>query len=85
MKHTYCKPYNAGLASETPAVEKRLARLLDALSDEINSNICERHNGASNIVDDVYNFKLLLLEKLRADGWEARVPGNRFRVKSLAS
>ena len=84
VKHTYCKPWNAGLASATKAVEKRLGKLLDALSDEINSNICD--NGDYNyesIVEDVFNFKLQLIEKLREDGWEVKVPKNSFKVRSL--
>lgn len=35
----FCKPQNAGLASATPAVEKRLGRLLTAMDTEINANI----------------------------------------------
>lgn len=64
MGKPYCKPWNAGLDSETPAVCKRLARLLDALASEINSNICE---GA--IVDDVAQFAHELRDKLRSEGW----------------
>ena len=60
----YCTPWNAGLASETKAVCRRLSRLIDSLNDEINANIAE-----GEIVNDVWQFKTKLIEKLRAEGW----------------
>lgn len=60
----YCKPWNAGLASETSAVCKRLSRLLDALHNEVNQNIAE---GA--ICDDLREFSFSLQTKLEAEGW----------------
>jgi hypothetical protein len=79
MKHTYCNPYNAGLASETGAVARTLGKLLDELG-HINSYIVE---GA--IRDEVYNFRALLIDKLRKDGWEVKCPKNNFRVREIKS
>lgn len=72
----YCKPWNAGLASTTPAVGKRLGRLLDALYDEINPNVV---NGP--IAQELADFRFSLIEKLKADGWDIKIPGNRYIVK----
>ena len=75
-KKPYCKPWNAGLASETGAVARRLGRLIDALSDEINSNICD-----GEIVEDCRRFRARLIERLEAEGWFGTYDGgNRFRV-----
>lgn len=62
-KKPYCRPWNAGLASETPAVARELARLFDAL-DCINSNVVE---GA--ILDDVQNARRTIWDALEAEGW----------------
>ncbi len=78
MTNRYCKPWNAGLASETPAVARRIGRLLQALDAEINANICE---GA--IVDDVRAFRLDLCTKLERDGWTFSYDGdNRMKVRA---
>lgn len=37
----YCRPNEAGLASEAAAVAKRIARLLDAMHNEVNGFIVE--------------------------------------------
>lgn len=63
-KEMYCRPWNAGLASETPAVQRRLARLIDALDSEINPNICE-----GTIVDEIRAFRRELVKNLEAEGW----------------
>ena len=74
----YCKPWNAGLASETPAVCRRLGRLLTALDTEINSNICE-----GKIVNDLWNFRCDLVAKLEAEGWTMSYNGgNRLKVRA---
>ena len=76
-KKPYCKPWNSGLASETSAVCRRLGRLFDSLADEINSNIAE-----GQIVEDVYNFRYELLQKLRAAGWTFSYGnGNKLKVR----
>lgn len=74
----YCDPWNAGLASETPAVCRRLGRLLQALHNEINSNIVR---GAIN--DDLRNFSLQLQSKLENDGWSFSYDGgDRLKVRA---
>jgi hypothetical protein len=73
----YCKPWNAGLASETPAVCKRIGRLLTALDTEITSNVVE---GA--IVDDIRAFRFAIMQKLEADGWSLSYDGSdRMKVR----
>ena len=47
----YCKPWNAGLASETGAVCRRIGRLFDALDLELTSNVVD-----GPIVDDIRAF-----------------------------
>lgn len=66
----YCKPWNAGLASETKAVERRLARLLRALKDEVNDQIVKP--GEGTVADAVYNFRCTVIENLRASGWTVK-------------
>ena len=80
MSDRYCKPYCAGLDSETKAVEKRIGRLLEALAVQINSNIAQ---GA--IVDDIRWFRLSLMDKLEKDGFEFTMPesGSRPKVTDL--
>jgi len=80
MKHTYCNPQNAGLASEPQAVRKRLGKLLDALADHINSNIAQGQ-GPGTISYDLLNFRYELIQKLKADGYEVSCPGNNMRVR----
>lgn len=60
----YCEPWNAGLASSTPAVNRRLARLLDALGNEINSNVAR-----GPIVEDIRALSVKIREGLEADGY----------------
>jgi hypothetical protein len=62
-KPRYCKPWNAGLASEPRAVGRTLGRLLDAIG-EVNENLVE-----GQVIEDCRALKLCLLENLRADGW----------------
>lgn len=73
----YCKPQNAGLASETSAVCKRLGRLFDALDSEITSMVVE-----GEIIEDVRAFRFALMTKLEADGWTMSYDGGeRFKVR----
>ncbi len=77
MTKAYCVPWNAGLASETPAVCRRLGRLLAALHNEINSNIVQ---GA--ICNDVRDFSLTLQSKLESEGWSFSYDGgDRLKVR----
>lgn len=71
----YCRPWEAGLDSETAAVCRRLGRLLTALDVEITPNVVE---GA--IVDDVRRFRLELVTRLEADGYTLSYDGG-SRVK----
>jgi hypothetical protein len=74
----YCKPWNAGLASETPAVCRRISRLFDALDSEITSNVVQGH-----IVDEIRDFRYRLLTKLEAEGWSLSYDGgNKFKVRA---
>jgi len=62
-KKPYCKPWNAGLASETPAVARAIGKLFDAL-DSINANIVD-----GQILDDIQKARLTLMDRLEAEGW----------------
>jgi hypothetical protein len=64
MAPTYCKPSEAGLASEGNAVARRLGRLLSALGNEINNFVV-----SGDIEREVWEFKCQLIDKLKADGW----------------
>jgi hypothetical protein len=59
----YVKPCNAGLASESRAVGRRIAKMLDGLGS-LNRFICE-----GEIESDCWEFRTALIEKLRASGW----------------
>lgn len=62
-KLSYCVPNEAGLASEAGAVGRRIARLLNALGD-LNRWICE-----GKLEQDCYDFRVKIIEQLRAEGW----------------
>lgn len=64
MSKPYCTPWNTGLASETPAVARRLARLVESLDNEITSNVV-----SGEIVEDVHALAVTLRQKLDAEGW----------------
>lgn len=73
----YCKPWNAGLASETSAVCKRIARLMEALDSELTSNVVK-----GEIVEDIRQFRFALMNKLEAEGWSLSYDGgNRMKVR----
>ena len=72
----YCKPWNAGLQSETRAVGRRLGRLLDSLADEINPNIA-----SGPIVEELVEVRFKIIRSLTADGWIITIPNNRYIVK----
>jgi len=69
MIPTYCKPSEAGLASEGRAVARRLSRLLTSLGNEINNFVV-----SGDIEREVWEFKCQLITRLKADGW--RVEAN---------
>lgn len=74
----FCRPWNAGLASETPAVERRLGRLLTALDTEINAHIVE-----GSIVNRLWEFRYQLCKDLEADGWTMSYDGgDRVKVRA---
>lgn len=76
-KKPYCKPHNAGLASETGAVCRRLSRMLTGLDVEINAWIVE---GA--ILDDIRTFRLQVMERLEREGWTMSYNGgDRLKVR----
>lgn len=76
----YAVPQNAGLQSTDQACGKKLANLIDTLST-INENIfCNpglphcfyysEENKGHSVSCDAQLFKVYLIEKLRAGGWE---------------
>jgi hypothetical protein len=75
----YCWPLCSGLDSEPKAIEQRLARLLMALDQEINSNVV-----SSAIVNDVKNLRNTITAHLKADAWTMTYAGaiGRLRVKA---
>lgn len=72
---TYCVPNEAGLASEARAVGRRLGALLDALGD-VNEWIIER----GELTEELWNAKVRLIERLKADGWRITIPKNNYKV-----
>lgn len=74
----YCRPWNAGLDSETPAVCRRLGHLIAALHDEINNNIVQ-----GEICDELRSFSYSLQTKLENEGWSFSYDGgNRLKVRN---
>jgi len=71
----YVVPHEAGLASEARAVGKRIAELLDGLGN-INTWLVE----PCELVDKCFEFKVDLIEKLKADGWRVSIPKNNYKV-----
>jgi len=75
---SYCKPWEAGLASEAQAVAKRIGELYDAL-DTINANLMDA--GPGTLVDDCWEFKMRVRDKLEAEGWRFKVGrGDKWRA-----
>lgn len=76
-KGPYCKPLNAGLASETGAVCRRIGRLLAALDTELNAYIVD---GA--ILDDIRAARRQIMDRLEAEGWTMSYDGgSRMKVR----
>lgn len=77
----YCKPWNAGLASEPQAVARRLGRLITALDEEITGNVVQ-----GSIVEQIRGFRFVLIERLEAEGWTMSYDGgSRMKVRSPGS
>jgi hypothetical protein len=73
----YCKPHNAGLDSETPAVCRRLGRLLTAIDTEITAHVVQ-----GDICKDLSDFRYQVMCKLEAEGWSMSYDGgNRLKVR----
>jgi hypothetical protein len=64
----YCNPNEAGLASTSRAVGRRLGRILDALDTEISWAVC-----SGDILEDVRDLAFKMREKLKAEGWRITV------------
>jgi hypothetical protein len=89
----YCKPSEAGLASEESAVARRIGRLFDALDTEVNPLIVngpKHHAGqqmpigqeSNGILDDLAAFRVVLIERLESEGWSLSYNGgNKMRVR----
>lgn len=60
----YCEPNNAGLASKTSSVCKRLGKLLTVLDSEISYLVV-----TGEILEDIRAFRSKLVSKLHAEGW----------------
>lgn len=73
---TYCKPQEAGLASEARAVGRRVAELLDALSSFSWSIVDEGGMDANTLPNDCRMVKMSIIEKMRDEGWRIRVKEN---------
>jgi hypothetical protein len=74
---TYCKPHNAGLASETGAVCRRLGRLLTGLDTEINAWVVE-----GEILQDIRDFRYRTMQRLENEGWSMSYDGgDRLKVR----
>lgn len=72
----YVNPNNAGLASESLVVGRRIGRMLDSLA-EINRWVVE-----GQIEQDCWKFRTELVDKPRASGWEVKLNGkDRFSVR----
>jgi len=71
----YVIPHEAGLASEAKTIGKRLGELLDGL-DSINTWVVEQ----GELVEKCYQFKVELIDKLKADGWRISIPNNNYKV-----
>lgn len=76
MRPVYCVPSEAGLASEGRSVARRLGKLLSALDGQVNAWVID-----GPMVNELWEFKAGLIEKLKADGWrvEAKDAGG-YRV-----
>lgn len=67
---TYLKPHEAGLNSEARAVGRKVGALLDALDG------LDHYCAAGELVEEVREFKLRVLNELRAEGWRIKVNGH---------
>lgn len=75
-RERYCEPLECGLASATPSVARRLARLVEALDNEITGHVVR-----GKVAEDVRRFKLALWSRLERDGWVLTYDGgDRLRV-----
>jgi hypothetical protein len=71
----YCTPLNVSSQSGADKVAKRLTRLLNAMSDNINSYVCE-----GPIVEDVSAMRYNTHRRLQIDGWRVVGSGNGWKV-----
>lgn len=77
MPYEYCCPLNAGLASKTDAVCRRIGRLMTALDNEINSWVV-----SGPITEDLRTFRFDLMRKLENDGFTLSYDGkNKMTVR----
>lgn len=77
VKKPYCVPWEAGLASSTKGVCKRLARLIMSMDWEITSQIVQ-----GGILADLIDMRRKLCDGLAADGWTwSYQGGNRLTVR----
>lgn len=75
MPLEYLIPCETGLASNSKAICKKVAKLLDALS-EINN-----HNTEGEMEDECHEFRFSIIRKLQYEGWRISVPKNKYVVK----
>jgi hypothetical protein len=76
-KKPYCKPHDAGLASETPAVCRRIGKILEALDNELTAFLVE-----GEILNDLRDFRYKISQGLEREGWTFSYDGgNRMKVR----
>lgn len=75
MKLTYLIPSETGMASTSRVISRKVAKLLDALS-EINN-----FNTEGEMEDECRAFRFAIIKKLQAEGWRISVPKNKYVVK----
>lgn len=63
----FFKPNNAGLESETRSACRRAGKLLNALGEHINENICE-----GTINERIRNLRLEIIDGLRDEGYRVQ-------------
>lgn len=75
MPLTYANPHEAGLASSAKSICKRIATLLNALSD-INPWVCD-----GTMIGECFDYKRETIKSLEAEGWRIAIKGNKYTVK----
>ena len=70
----YIIPHDTGTASSPHAVARRLTRFLKAM-EYLNTFVVD-----GQIIDDLYNFRLNLLDRLAAVGWRVQLKDSYWKI-----